>query len=274
MYFVDYFFKFKGNYRGGYKNGTSMATPRVTGIAALLLIKQGQDPLQMKLKIMASSQPLDSLDGLIVTGGMVNADAALNMPDMEPDDDIPGVELQETNTSTVDQDNDLDDVYSIYLEEGEAVKFTLTGASDTDFDLYLYAPWAETVKTAEGLLMSSESEDSQEEITYIVESSGTYYVDVHAYAGTGEYTLAYEKLIRTYDDRDTALYYNGNWQEINATLHENGTAKSLNSAGSIELQFTGSKVKWTGFKNSTQGIALVYIDGNRAGEIDLYSVSP
>jgi subtilisin family serine protease len=67
----------KPNY--GYKNGTSMATPMVSGVAGMM---KGEFPNLtaggLKLRIMESVDPLPSLQGKIVTGGRVNLSAALN----------------------------------------------------------------------------------------------------------------------------------------------------------------------------------------------------
>lgn len=65
-----------GNY--GFSNGTSMAAPQVSGIGALLLSKNpGLSAAQLKEAITSTTVPMASLAGKVVTGGRVNASAAL-----------------------------------------------------------------------------------------------------------------------------------------------------------------------------------------------------
>ena len=64
--------------RFGYMTGTSQATAFVTGVAALLLSKDPTlTPVQLKEIIMASVDRFPQLESKLVTGGRVNAYAAL-----------------------------------------------------------------------------------------------------------------------------------------------------------------------------------------------------
>ena len=62
----------------GYKNGTSMASPHVAGVAALVAqILPGGDPATWKDIIESTVRPLASLASTTRTGGMVDASAAV-----------------------------------------------------------------------------------------------------------------------------------------------------------------------------------------------------
>lgn len=63
----------------GYKSGTSMASPHAAGVAALLLAENpALTPDQLKTILMDTAIPAVPLAGLCVTGGRLNADAALD----------------------------------------------------------------------------------------------------------------------------------------------------------------------------------------------------
>jgi subtilisin family serine protease len=60
------------------KSGTSMATPVVSGVAALIVAHNpGISVDQLRAKLLASVDPLDTLKGKVATGGRINAAKAL-----------------------------------------------------------------------------------------------------------------------------------------------------------------------------------------------------
>ena len=70
-----------GNY--GYNNGTSMAAPHVSGVAALMLAVNPDLTASQVISYMTDTAvPLPSLHGKTVSGGMVNAAAAVNAAKM------------------------------------------------------------------------------------------------------------------------------------------------------------------------------------------------
>ena len=61
------------------KSGTSMATPVVSGVAALIVAENPRITVdQLKKRLLASVDPLPGLKGKLVTGGRVNAAKAVN----------------------------------------------------------------------------------------------------------------------------------------------------------------------------------------------------
>lgn len=259
-----------------YYDGTSMATPHVTGVAALLLgAKPSLNVTQIKDTLIASGDYLPSLNGKVSSGKTVNANNALNVNIEELDNDIPGVALdKDTVEGTLDSATDTDDVYSVHLDSGQSIKLTLSGDAGTDFDLYLFSPWTYTVNDSSEMLKYSENEGtSSETIEFTANYSGEYYIDVYAFEGAGAYSLTaaigngpgeYE------DDSQTIMYY-GDWTTKTGTSYSGNSIHQLNTYGELEFTFVGNEFEWIGLKDKNQGIADIYIDGEFMGSVSLYS---
>ncbi|MEK6675010.1 MAG: S8 family peptidase, partial [Planctomycetota bacterium] len=66
-------------------SGTSMATPHVSGVAALVLsLRTSMPPLELKQVLLGSVDPIPAMAGRCVTGGRLNAHRALLMADPAP----------------------------------------------------------------------------------------------------------------------------------------------------------------------------------------------
>jgi subtilisin family serine protease len=258
-----------------YFDGTSMAAPHATGVAALVTaVNSSFTPLQIKDRIMKTVTKLSSLTGKTVTGGLINAGAAVVT---DVDGEIPGVKLNGTSvTSTLNATSDKDDVYSITLLKGEKVSVSLTGAKGTDFDIYLYNSSAKTVNSSSGMVAFSEKAGtSTESFSFVAPSDGTYYLDVYAYKGSGSYTatVKYGVTAGVYEDTSTALNFNGNWKKVTSSAASGGAYKTVNEPGArVRLVFNGTAISFKTIKSSTRGIAKVTLDGT-AYNVDLYSAT-
>ncbi len=70
---------------GGYalKTGTSMAVPHVTGVVSLLAgLFPNEPPAWLVDRVLSTARPLPSLSGKVATGGIVDAFAAVNTPNV------------------------------------------------------------------------------------------------------------------------------------------------------------------------------------------------
>lgn len=260
-----------GNY--SYSQGTLYAAAYTAGVAALV---QSQNPamgvLDIKQRVVNSGKTLSDLKGNTVSGKLISAYRALW------NKDIPGMSLLDSTVNgRLDQVNDPNHVYSVELNAGEEATFSLTGAAETDFDLVLYDSSAKTVQSKEGAVAFSETAGkSAESITYRATTAGTYYINVYAVAGAGNYTLNVQNsnASGSIEDEDPSLSYDGNWTALTSPSYSKGTIKQLTGDGYVQFGFRGNMFEWIGTRNDMQGIGEVWIDGIIVGYTDLYSKTP
>ena len=105
-----------------YLTGTSMATPYVTGVAALIKsLNPSLEPDEIKATILLNVDPIESLNGLCLTGGLLNAHKAI----------CDTIEAQ-TFTGDVNGDGQEDMILSRVIGDKRALT-TFLGNSDGKF---------------------------------------------------------------------------------------------------------------------------------------------
>ncbi|XRG80483.1 S8 family serine peptidase [Rossellomorea sp. GAMAL-10_SWC] len=257
-----------------YYSGTSMATPHTTGAAAILLgLNPDMSPEMLKLYTSAKGKTLENLKGLVGTGNIVRASDL----DKFDDNDTPGVPLDKfvkdgkLEEKTVNNAGNKDDVYALSLKEGQGITFSLNGQAGTDFDLYVYNESTTSVNNKNGMVAYSENANSSnEKINFVAPRTGIYFVNVHDYKGTGNYKLYTGNFDGSYEDDSSFVTLAGDWMPIMNPQFSEEMAGVLNSKGEVRFSFVGSSIEWQGFKDPSQGIADVYIDGNKFASKSLY----
>jgi len=88
---------------------------------------------------------------------------------------------------------DLDRVYSVYLGAGQTLATTLTAdPAALVLGLYLYSPSSQSIATG-ARLVSVIDESNPKMIRYTATVAGRYYVRVHAFLGSGTYSLVWTR---------------------------------------------------------------------------------
>lgn len=97
-------------------------------------------------------------------------------------DDIPGTPepVPFDASGTLQGPDKIDDVYAVVLAAGDTLNVTMSGATGTHFDIYLYPPGTPTVVNSDAFVAKNEDANDSKSLSYTVPSdaAGTYYIDV------------------------------------------------------------------------------------------------
>ncbi len=178
--------------------GTSMATPHVTAVAALL---RSLNPTWTAGHV--TRRILETAEDIGPTGedswyghGVLRADLALGADgedSQEPsDDDFPGIPISaEFIKGIVDAETDSVDVHSVGLVAGQELQVWIKGSADATISLTLFDPTGDRI--ADGMpLESVTSTGDPQSFVFAVpqDGAGRYRLVVRAEEGGGEYALS------------------------------------------------------------------------------------
>ncbi|MBN2848331.1 MAG: cell wall-binding repeat-containing protein [Coriobacteriia bacterium] len=91
-------------------------------------------------------------------------------------------------TGSLDVLTDANDLYSVGIAAGQSLSLDMLGAVASDFDIYVYGPGATNVLDTVPVVWSNDALSS-ESLIFDCSATGTYYVEVRAFSGSGSYTL-------------------------------------------------------------------------------------
>jgi hypothetical protein len=102
-------------------------------------------------------------------------------------------------------------------------------------------------------------------------TSGGAHIIIDAFDVTGGTASAATRI----EDTDPAVSYTGTWIHGTDPIATSGTFAEAQVAGAVAtLSFTGTGVRWLGYRDNNTGIARASVDGEFVGDVDTYSASP
>jgi hypothetical protein len=74
------------------------------------------------------------------------------------------------------------------------------------------------------------------------------------------------------EQNNAAVRYTGSWATNSLSIHsKSGAVLAMDAGSKATLTFTGTSVKWVGYRDEWSGIASVSIDGGAPVNVDTYS---
>ncbi len=246
-------------------NGTSMATPHVAGIAALVkAYDPSLAPVDVRELIQNAVDTKSALSGKCVTGGRVNANRTLNLASGS------------SNTAPVATA----DAYSTPANTKLTVAAPGVLGNDTDAEgdplvaVTVAGPAHGTLA-----LNTNGSFTYTPAAGYVGGDSFTYKAnDAELDSNTVTVTLTVTPKTITIDNAEGgvtfARYFTGLGASFSGGSYTYAYSRAPFVGTRLEARFYGNQVKWIGPKQDFYGKAKVYIDGVYKTTVDCYSATP
>jgi len=190
-----------------YLSGTSMATPMVAGLAALVLSRNPEYTAEQVMQVIETKLRDDkgpagwdpSFGEGRITGISLANEVSVGNNRLDGGYWAPSPPPSSATTfgESLDSGGDRNDIFSVYVTAGQRIKVGMTAPSGTDFDLYLYPPGTTDAALLPGgsgsAVASSTGGTYPKELSYMPSAGagGTYYLRVNATSGRGNYVITY-----------------------------------------------------------------------------------
>ena len=92
---------------------------------------------------------------------------------------------------TLTRGTDADDVWAIELVQGQCLSVSLTGGCQHGLRRLPLRSGTTTIFTPSGPLRAADRNSYPDSLTFVADVTGTYYLDVYAFEGSGGYRLTY-----------------------------------------------------------------------------------
>ena len=240
-------------------DGTSMATPDVTGVAALAASVKPSlrpNPVALKQLLLDTGKAAPRTAGRTLTGRLVDARAAVDTvaPTVRgPADALVGNATTGTSTVPVRLSWSASDAGS------GVARYHLHQSTN-------YGAWAPVALPA--ALSTS--------LTRYLAPGYAYRFRVAATDRAGNYAWSYGPTFQlgAHQETSTSIAYAGTWTRTAVSSAYGGYLRTARAAGArARLSFTGRAVALVAPKNTASGYAYIYIDGVYVTYINLYSTT-
>lgn len=177
------------------------------------------------------------------------------------DDTFPGVSLPSSPVSgTLDYDTDWDDVYSVNLTAGQMIVASISGPTNSEYDLYLYPPGS--AGFSDDYVTYAAGTTYPNRISYVAPTGkgGTYYLDAYCQSGSGSYTITYKIVTASGDDTIPG-----------AALGSSPVTGSLNESNDIDdvykISLSAGQVLYASISGASGSIYDLFLFGIHATDI-------